>query len=37
MALNARAQSMLTKSGKKGQWDPDAEGDGEVVFKVGKK
>ena len=37
VALNARAQSMLTKSGKKGQWDPDAEGDGEVVFKVGKK
>lgn len=35
--LNARAQSLLTKSGKKGQWDPDAEGDGEVVFKVGKK
>lgn len=35
--LNARAQSMLTKAGKKGQWDPDAEGDGEVVFKVGKK
>lgn len=37
VALNARAQSLLTKSGKKGQWDPDAEGDGEVVFKVGKK
>lgn len=37
VALNARAQSMLTKSGKKGRWDPDAEGDGEVVFKVGKK
>lgn len=35
--LNARAQSLLTKSGKKGRWDPDAEGDGEVVFKVGKK
>lgn len=35
--LNARAQSLITKSGKKGQWDPDAEGDGEVVFKVGKK
>ena len=35
--LNARAQSLLTKSGKKGQWNPDAEGDGEVVFKVGKK
>lgn len=37
VALNARAQSLLTKSGKKGRWDPDAEGDGEVVFKVGKK
>lgn len=35
--LNARAQSLLTKSGKKGRWNPDAEGDGEVVFKVGKK
>lgn len=37
VALNARAQALLTKSGKKGQWDPDAEGDGEVVFKVSKK
>lgn len=35
--LNARAQEVLTRSGKKGKWDPDAEGDGEVVFKVAKK
>lgn len=37
VALNARAQEVVTKRGKRGRADFDAEGDGEVVFKIEKK
>lgn len=37
VALNARAQSAVTKNGKRGRVNFDAEGNGEIVFKIQKK